>query len=274
MLRLSLLLVAGIGWLLASVYGGGPLQLNYFYQNMFLSNGAEVVFEFKIDGCDSQTQLSGTFDFGDNSAPQTLTHINCERWRIPHTYYTSQPGEATLTLTGVAGLPLSIPVDLNGPPKTPPKQLIYSGGGSNPGDTGAKKNTSTSQPQSKTYQLILKNSGYGISGYVAIIGSSDSGFSVQNIKVKPIFLTKGFHFDGPGTCTQSASGKCFSFRAELGDPEGCLNLQNKVMAEITLIGNAKLVLDKMDSQDAGPVCHDWVNDNKPIKDISGNFELK
>lgn len=272
MLRLSLLLVAGIGWLLAQA--APPLSLEYFYQNKFLSNGAEVVFEFKVDNCTPGTQMSGTFDFGDGQS-QALSHVNCERWRVPHTYYAT----ASAAKLKLDGLPeTSTPVDLAGPPETPPKQLIYSGGGGNPGDTGAKKSTGGggSQPQSKTYQLILKEPSIanGISGYVAVLGSSDSGFSVQNVKVKPIFLTSGFKFFGASACKKSTSGKCFSWVVELGGPEGCPHLPDTVMAEITVTGNAKLVLDEMDSQDAGPVCHDWVSDNKPIIDISGNFELK
>lgn len=194
--------------------------VDYFYQNQFLSNGPNVVFEFRLSGCKAQSStpaLKGTINFGDGKS-QALTNLNCERWRVPHTYYSKPAGPATLTVPGgsakagvtlaaLATAPSPAPSQIGGGDNSPSKTVTDQTGG------GGKQ---PSQTATETFNVIFNQADNGLLGYVVSVKAPDGG-SIESVKQLVLANGKQFHqVDSPdSTCS---SPRCVRFRAALLDP--------------------------------------------------------
>ena len=132
MVRLGIALMGFVGLLLAQADSPVSFAVDYFYQNVFLSDTANVVLEFTLKDCvPKDGSIDGTIEFGDSLPAQKLEHITCGRWRVPHTYFSVPDGPAILKLGDST---LETPVDVSEPMPVPPPPGLGGGGGGACGD--------------------------------------------------------------------------------------------------------------------------------------------
>ena len=195
MIRLGIALMGFVGLLLAQAGSPVSFAVDYFYQNVFLSDTANVVLEFTLKDCvPKDGSINGTIEFGDSSPAQKLERITCGRWRIPHTYFgddkspktypaTLKIGAKTLTTTVSVAEPMTAPPPpgLEGGATQPPGNGDGNGnadgGGATCGDgqCAPGKEDNNSCPADcpkpdvvKEYTLKLERTKFGLSGYRAL----------------------------------------------------------------------------------------------------------
>lgn len=204
MFRFGFALFGFIGLLFAQA-GLGGFKIEYFYQNVFLSDTANVVLEFRLSECVGEVAVEGTIEFGDGKT-EILTRIGCGRWRVPHTYFAKKDESGPKTYTAILKLgdksaetqvavaePMPTQaIAFPSQPTTPKPSTGEGNGGGGGGGGGAPAPKPAPEPdETKDYTLKLERTKLGLSGYVAMVKVAEGEIT----GIEPIV------FDGLGLYT-------------------------------------------------------------------------
>src|SRR3989338_2520084 len=242
MVRLGIALMGFVGLLLAQADSPVSFAVDYFYQNVFLSDTANVVLEFTLKDCvPKDGSIDGTIEFGDSLPAQKLEHITCGRWRVPHTYFSVPDGPAVLKLGDST---LETPVDVSEPMPVPPPPGLGGGGGGACGDQkctpGKEDNNSCPadcpKPADvmKEYTLKLERTKFGLSGYRALF-TLDQGEIIDVFPLSPFKVLGQYSNENYCPPTNKQACKFFSYVDTTNEAE-----KNMVWKEKTNINLATI----------------------------------